>query len=842
MLAAILVCPTAEALTRITFQILPEGFAEQYTVELVSPSGETQVEESSDDFFVVDVSTSGSYRLSITAGDVSESADIDVPYSGQLNVTFRADAPADRITVAQGTEIENITVTARRVAEPLQKAPVAITALSESQIDDQNIVNIQKLAIATPNLWMEKNTSSSSGARAAIRGIGEDESFFTSDTPVGIYIDDIYIPRQIGAMFDLYEVDRVEVLRGPQGTLYGRNTSAGAIKIITKQPGQDFALNLEGAVGNYNLVGLRGSVGVPVSDLFSFQVAAMYRVHDGYDENLYNGADVNDQDIWGVRASLRFTPSDSLDILAVGDMLIERSTPGYPLGLVPQPPFVGFYGVGLPNLDDQLDGDTDVHTLLSDLTEPLNDLDQSGLYAKVSWQASDSFTFNSITGWRDQDWLFLTDGDAQVGNRLLPGIIPEFLPLFHIFQDQQQEQWSQEFQGLGAIGNSVDYVAGLYFFHEENQQITENVILTPLGFNNYWDTSLTTDSYAVYGSFDFRLAENLTLTAGGRYTNDDKDFDTKVFHFDGSPLVACLGPDGSIVDPENPCDDTAPEGSVDAPVEKSIKESWDRFTPRLALSWAATDNVLAYLDLSTGFKSGAFDGRANEASNVLFMEAIPPEDIRSYEIGLKSDLLNRRWRLNVAAFFTDFNDLQGTGTDPDGNFVRISLGDVETSGGELETTIVAAPGLQFNANVGLLDTKYTDKNFDQALECGSLGTADAELELKYSPRTSYRVGALYSSPKTFGGGYWTFGANYSHKDEHFLGFCNSGAQTQVAYDLVDALIAYETRNYRWRFSVAGDNLTDEDYIGGLFAISGLNMLSTYIGAPRTYSFRVNYRF
>jgi iron complex outermembrane receptor protein len=368
------------------------------------------------------------------------------------------------------------------------------------------------------------------------------------------------------------------------------------------------------------------------------------------------------------------------------------------------------------------------------------------------------------------------------------------------------------------------------------------VILSPLGFNNYWDTGLTTDSYAAYASFDFHFLDTLTLTLGGRYTNDDKDFDTKVFLPDGSPLVACLGPDGSIIDPENPCGPDAPDGSVDTPVEKQISESWDRFTPRIALSWAATDSVLAYLDVSSGFKSGAFDGRANEASNVLFMEAIPPEDIRSYEIGLKSDLLDRKWRLNVAAFFTDFQDLQGTGTDPDGNFIRISLGDVETSGGELETTVVAAPGLQFNANLALLDTKYTDTNFDQAVECGSLGTATKDLELKYSPRTSYRVGVLYSSPDTMAGGFWTFGANYNHKDEHFLGFCNSGAQTQVAYQLVDALIAFETKDYRWRFTLAGDNLTEEDYIGGLFAISGLNLLSAYIGAPRTYSFSVNYRF
>ncbi len=834
-------CSTAEASTRLVFQIQPEGFAEQVTVELVSPSGETQVKETSESFFFIDVPTSGTHRLTMTAGEVSETVEVDVPYTGQLNVTFQADAPGDKITVAKGSEIENITVTARRVEETLQRVPVAITALSEQDIDNQNIVSIQKLAIATPNLWMEKNTSSSSGARAAIRGVGEDESFFTSDTPVGIYIDDIYIPRQIGAMFDLYEVDRVEVLRGPQGTLYGRNTSAGAIKIITKQPSEDFHLNLEGAVGNYSLFGFRGSVSVPVSDLFAFQVAGLYRIHDGYDTNLYNGADVNDQDIWGVRTSLRFTPGDSLEILAVGDVLIERSTPGYPLGLVPQPPFVGFYGTGLPNFGDQIDGDSDVHTLVSDLTEPQNDLDQSGVYAKVSWQAAETFTFKSTTAWRDQDWQFLTDGDGQVGNPIIPGPASA-LPLFHIFQDQQQEQWSQEFQGVGSIGNSVEYVAGFYYFHEENQQITENVILAPLGFNRYTDTSLTTDSYALYGSFDFHLGDNLQLTAGGRWTNDDKDFDITVFNPGGSQMIACVGPDGTIISSQTPCDADAPPGSVNTPVEKHLQESWGRFTPRLALSWAAMDNLLAYLDVSAGFKSGAFDGRANEGITVLPLEPIPPEEIMSYEIGIKSDLWQRKWRLNVAAFLTDFENLQGTGTDPDGNFIRFSLGDVETSGGELETTLVAAPGLQFNANAAVLDTKFTKQNFQQSIDCAPYGTGQIDLQLKYSPKTSYRVGALYSTPNTVAGGYWTIGANYNHKDEHFLGFCNAGAQTQVSYSLVDAIIAFETRDYRWRFSLAGDNLADEDYIGGLFAIPGLNLLSAYIGAPRTYSFRVNYRF
>ncbi len=209
---------------------------------------------------------------------------------------------------------------------------------------------------------------------------------------------------------------------------------------------------------------------------------------------------------------------------------------------------------------------------------------------------------------------------------------------------------------------------------------------------------------------------------------------------------------------------------------------------------------------------------------------------------MKADFFRNTWRLNVAAFLSDYNDLQGTGTDPNGNFIRFSLGDVQTSGAEIETIVVPVDGLQLTGNLALLDTKFTQQNFNQAIDCAPYGTGDIDLELKYSPKTSYRIGALYRTPKKLAGGYFSFGANYNYKSKHFLGFCNAAAQTQVAYGLVDGIIAYDTANGRWRFELTGSNLTDEDYIIGVFAIPGLRIVSGYIGSPLTYALTAKFRF
>jgi iron complex outermembrane receptor protein len=802
---------------------------ESVDVVLEAADGSSQEAGIEDGGGLIPAAGTGVYRLTVTAGEVTETAEVTVPTSGRVNIIFDTGAAeGERIQAESVAAVGEITVTARRFEETLQEVPVAISAFNVESIEKKQIGSLKEAAYATPNLWMEPNTGlSPSGGRAAIRGVGEDESFFTSDTPVGIYIDDVYIPRQTGANFDLYEAERIEVLRGPQGTLYGRNTSAGAIKLITKKPGNRFQANLYATVGDYSRTDFRGSVSAPiVEDRSSFQIAGMVKQRDGYDTNLVNGAEVNDMDIWGLRGTLRFSPSASSDIILNADMLEESSTPGFPIGLVAQPPLnAGGFGQGPVDLNQDLDGDGDVRTLLSNLFDPVNDLDQQGISATVSALLGENILFKSITARRELDHLLVLDAD---GSDTCLGFLPT--PCFHLFQDQQQEQFSQEFQlqGTNDSGN-LTYVAGVYYFQEENQQITENVIIAPLGANRYTDVSLDTDSLALFADGTYLASDKLSVSFGARWTQDEKDFDSVVFNPDDTQMLACVGPDGVVIGSQRPCEPGDPPGSQTVPVEKHLSETWEATTPRLVLNYAFKPEVRGYVSVSRGFKSGAFDGRTNEGATVLPLEPIAPEDIWSYEAGLKSDWLENKLRLNLVAFLTDFDDLQGTGTDQSGNFRRYSIGDVELEGVEVEATLVPKVGLTLEAMLAFLDTGFTAINFDQQVDCAVNLTANRDLEMKAAPPESYRLGVTYAAPSN-----WSLGAALAGKGEFFHQACNADAGLEDGYDLVDAFVSYETNDGRWKFTLAGKNLTDEEYMAGQFNIPGLRFIAAFINPPREW--------
>jgi len=710
----------------------------------------------------------------------------------------------------------------------MQEIPVSVTAFSASEIQVRRIDNVQKISESTPNLWMETNTGMSSGSRAALRGIGEDESFFTSDTPVGIYVDDMYIPRQGGAMFDLFELERLEVLRGPQGTLYGRNTSAGAIRFVTQKPGNESHVNLEGVLGEYSQRDFRGSLNAPLGEKAAFQIAGMVRKHDGYGIDKANSGrsggdrDVNDQDIWGLRASLSLSPSDRVNILLIADVLRERSTPGFGTAFVDQPPLnSGGFGVGYWDLSQDLDGDGDPRTMESDLEEWLNDLDQTGFSGTLTWQMNDKMTFKSITGFRKMDHLLLLDADGRNGN-----FIGFPAPTFHLYQDQAQKQWSQEFQvqGIAGTDNQISYIAGFFYFHEENVQRTENFIFAPHGGNNFWDSSLDTDSYAGFASVTFGVGEKVDITAGARYTKDTKEYESQVFAPGGFPYPTSPTP---VVD----------DGTLRA---THLKPSWDAFTPRFAIDYKANENVLLYGSASRGYKSGAFDGRTNSAA-LATLEPILPETLWSYELGIKSDSFNNRFRLNIAAFLNDWKDLQGSGTDPAGNFKRFSLGDVETKGLEFEAKAILAEGLELNGILAFLDTRYKKQNFNQAVDCAPDNTGDIDLALKFSPKNSYRLGFTYMTPEA-AGGHFSFGSSVSHKDSYFNKSCNAIGGSEDGWTLVDAFLAYETNDGRWRIGVNGENLTDEEYVAGSFLIQGLRMAVAFLNPPRRFLASVRFSY
>lgn len=727
--------------------------------------------------------------------------------------------------------LNEIIVTAQRREEKLQDVPIAVTAFDASSIDRNQISSVQNIANQVPNLWMETNTGLQNGARAALRGIGEDESFFTSDPPVGIYVDDVYIPRQNGALFDLYDIERIEVLRGPQGTLYGRNTSAGAIKLVSRKPDATTRGMLEVAAGNYDRIDVKASLSGELTDGLSGQVAFLSRQRDGLDLNLVNNERVNDQDVLAGRVSLRWQPSDKADFILTYDQLRDRSTPGFATGVLLQPPG----GLGPWDKNEQYDGDTDVHTLRSDLTDPISKLDQRGVSLTASFDIGEA-TLKSITAWREMTYEFLLDADGQ------DTCFGLALPCLHLYQDQKQDQVSEELQLSGrAFNGLLDYVVGGYWFKEQNSQITETVILAPFGQNPYSDTTLDTHSIAAYGSGSWHLNDQWTVTTGLRWTRDTKDFASAVFDPSGVQREVCVAPTGRTVFSAGPCTVASPAGAITAPLERQIKKSWSSLTPRLSIDYSPKDGLMFYGSVSKGFKSGAFDGRESSAQ-LYALEAIAPEKVLAYEAGFKADWLGRRLRTNVALFLNEIDDLQGTGTDQTtGALTRFSIGDVQTKGVELEVTAVPVRGLEISGSIGLLDNKYTKINFDQIADCGPVGTGTKDLKQKFAPKFSSNLAINYNIPSVFGGSV-TMGGNWTHKSSFYHGSCNPVAALEDGFDMIDAQLAWERDDSRWRLALALKNLTNTEYAMGNFFIPGLGFNAMYFNAPRTWTLTARYSF
>ncbi len=818
----------------------------QATVTLTGPDGSTLTQATSTGDISIAPKSAGPHKISITVGGKTTTGDVIIPETGQVRIIFNPTAsnPFESYIAA----VESVTVTAQRVEESLQKVPVAVTAFDNRQLEIKQISNVQQASYATPNLWMEKNTGTSSGSRAAIRGVGEDESFFTSDTPVGIYIDDIYIPRQTGAQFDLYELERLEVLRGPQGTLYGRNTSAGALRLVTKQPGNKLRANADGSFGSFSRTDVRGSINAPLGEKAGVLFSGLVKKHNGYDVNTVNDADVNDQDVKAGRVALRFLPNTRFNAVLSADITRERSTPGFAQAFVmqapflstaaPFPPLASGFGVGKTDISQQLDGDNNIHTLKSDLLNPINDINQDGYSAVLSYALNDRANLKSISAYRKMYNELLLDADGRVGN--FAGLNNN-APAFHLYQLQNQDQFSQEFQVTGSK-NRMRYVGGVYYFHEHNDQKTENVIFNPLGKNNFWLVDANTDSYAGYGSLTYTATDRVTLTGGLRYTNDSKDFFTRVFVPAGDHLVACANAQGLVATGAGarPCNAADPAGFTSTPVQKNLDKAWSAFTPRLSADYAFNPSSMGYLSYSRGFKSGAFDGRSNTAAAVLPLLSINPEKIDTFEGGVKTDLARGKARINAAIFYNKWKDLQGTGTDPNGNFYRTTLGDVHTQGAEVELRVVPTTGFEIFGQLSLLSTQYDKITFNQQALCGNLNTGGRELELKMSPPYSYQIGGLYSHPVA--GGRFSLGGTVSGKGHFWHTSCNADTGSEDGFTLVDAAVTYETKDNRWRITAAGENLTDEAYLIGSFAVGGLRMSSGYFNPPRRLSITLRYSY
>ena len=635
--------------------------------------------------------------------------------------------------LAQNVLMEDIVVSAQRREEQVQQVPIAITALNAEQLERLQVQETLDLTKLVPNLIGHNNTGLGTANTYSLRALNNTESIATFDPPVGSYVDDIYVTRQNGNNFTLFDVDRVEVLRGPQGTLFGRNTTGGAVRVILKKPGDELGGYAEVGAGEFSRYQVRGSVDVPMTERIKTKFSGYYVQDDGYvkDNNvgsitrpgfIKQDKDINQQKNWGIRASGLFDITDDLTWnLSIDHIRDDRAN------LQNWKQNGNRYSnTGLSRTESNLIG------LLqgSKSGEKLGNLVESdNVTSVIDWTIGDAGTLSLITGWRDMDQTFALD---FCDNRLFcapdppapfptkdSGAFPgSGMPwgAFTIANDSKHKQLTQEIKWVSSLGDSIDYVAGFFYLDEDNNTNFGDIFSVPGAPGSTVPLVLAdrvlkneTESYAAYIQADYAVTDRWTITAGVRYTDEEK----KVEFRDFNPL-----PDTDPGFTDNNGDgiddfdlETVNLGLYGIP-KKDDEQVW---TPRFAAEFRATDEVAFYASATRGFKSGGWNARGTTADTLLNFDK---ETVWSYEAGMKSDWLDNRLRANITAFYSDIEDFQlpSAFSNATGGitFITQNFSDLENKGIEAEFVFVPWDPLTLFMNLGIQDASY--ENIDPSIE------------------------------------------------------------------------------------------------------------------------------
>lgn len=698
--------------------------------------------------------------------------------------------------LAQNTlALEEIVVTAQRRVGTLLEAPLAVSAFDANEIERRQSFNVVDIVNNVPNLIGNNNIGQGTATTVFLRGVGTTESIVTIDPGLGFYIDDVYIARQGVNNFSLFDVERVEVLRGPQGTLYGRNTNAGAIKVISKKPSEDFELNGEFSYGRFDRYNAKASINGALSDKAFVRATVLREKGSGYIENRGTGKDVNDKDVLGTRLQGRFLPTDDVTV----DLSFDWS----------ESDAAGLYAKDVLGATRPFDGDL----FKVDSSIDTQNIGKAwGVGANVSWDINDTTTFQSITSWRNtfQSWnLDLTDQPVSI---------------FNLYTINDSDQLSQELKFNGTMADDrLDYVAGLFYFKEDSYSfIGDEINLNPAPgvrvplpfFSRDYDVDVT--SYAAFAEATYSFTDDLRMIVGGRFTRDEKEIDI-VHKVAGTPGLVSNGP---IVDW-----DSATLRGLGTPTEQTFEE----FTPRLGLQYDINDDVNVFAMFTRGFKSGGWAARTNNPAEV---QEFSPEIVDNYEVGLKSNLMDGQVRLNIDAFYYDYTNLFNSATGAGGNFI-IATNDAEVYGIEGEVTARITEQLDIFGNFGWQKGKYI--GVDPALAGVVVGA-----ELQRLPEFNAQLGFSYIQPVSND---WNarITANYNYSDSHFTNLQNSPLAKSGTIDLVTAAINFEREDEKLSFGLSCRNCLDDEYISQSLDFSALNFLTVYAGEPATWLFTIKTR-
>jgi iron complex outermembrane receptor protein len=723
----------------------------------------------------------------------------------------------------QDLQIAEVIVTARRRAESLQDVPVSVSALDADRIVQLQAENITGLQNAVPNLYMDRGD----GANTVIyvRGIGQNDSLAFADAGVGVYVDDVFIARSQAAFLDLFDVERVEVLRGPQGTLYGRNTIGGAVKFVSAEPPEQFGLYVEAGGGNFGYQALKARLGGPFSDDLRGKIAVAAIQRDGYATNTVDGQDDGDTQSIAWRGTLAYTPTDNTRISLSVDG--KRDRPDASRSPVRETSVTGFADpVGAPFTPTTFPAATNPYRVDVNAND-MSDLTAWGVTLKAGVDLSDAWSLESITSYRDMDFDLALDTDGSP------------LPILDILVLQDQDQFSQELRATYDAHDGLTAVAGLYYFHDDDLTFSgvDNGSLSVFGFpvtafglatSSLADTHQTTESMAAFADASYDLTQKLTLSAGVRYTYEEKESRRRFENF--------FDPAISVVENTPPF-----LSGVGVPGNTLTgKANFDAVTPRLSISYRASDDAMLYASASRGFKSGGFDGRG---TTDFGFQPFDPETVWGYELGLKSTLADGRVIANAALFYNDYQDLQVTsfGADPvSGTFVSLftNAAKARTQGAELELTARATAALTLNAAVGYLDAKYEEFN----TLVGGVVTDVSDREMANAPEWTASLGLTYEhrlSPMLLG----TVHVDGAYRGKTYTEITASEVLAQDSYTLANAFVSVRTDDDRWELRAGAQNLTDEKV-----RVQGFNLSEfpgyqlAFYSARRTWNLHVAYRY
>ena len=704
--------------------------------------------------------------------------------------------------LAQGAQVlDEVVVTARKREESLQDMGMSVSALSGTEVEATFARDIGELANISPNLIIDDTSQGPGGVAAVtIRGIGIAEVESSFDPAVGVVIDGLFLGKASGSITKLLDIERIEVLRGPQGTLFGRNSIGGVINITRAQPSNEFGGKFRASYGNYQRLELDGLVNIPLGDEFAVKLLASR--HDqgrGYFYNLTTDRRDGEEEYLMFGAQMLWTPRDDLEFrYSYMREEYDQDTPPLLNNAIPGQLFCDAFGFCAPRVGEPSTGDR--YTVEQNGPNDAQ-FDADTHILGMTWDINDAFALDYIFGFRKTDEEVLQDFDATP------------LTLFETSRPEVYRQRSHELR-LTSVGERLNYTVGAYLFNSEYTidllsfigfVIPDTVIEVPQTSNQ------TTESWALFVEADYALTDTLTLTVGGRYSDDKK--------------TAQITNDVVIV------------------MEQPARASWSEFTPKLGLQWAATDEVMLYALYSTGYRAGGFSGRptTQEAAELPY----DPETVKNYEIGLKSELFQRSLRLNASVFRMDYDDKQeeqsvavefGTGQQT----VVANAASATIWGAELDFLYLPPlDGLTIQGNVGWLNASYDE--FVADIGFGGV-TDNSGLEFRRAPRWNSSLAAVYEW-ETGPGTAWVR-AGWRYLGSHEVSLLNSPQTSNSAQHLVDASINYRYGNAQ--FSLYGRNLLNEDGYTVGFDVGGLaaGSLWTYTATrpPRTWGVQITYDF